>query len=69
MILGPPATSYDAKDQIQLRETLRRADNENLKRGRDIHFGEGLGRLIYVDATGARYAISFPGGVATATSI
>jgi hypothetical protein len=67
MMLGAPTANYDARDQAQLREALRRADSDNQKRGRDIYFGDGLGRLIYVDTTGARYSITFPVGVATAT--
>lgn len=62
MILPPPPATYDVADQTRLRDALRRADAENLKRGRELNLG--LARLILTDpATGDRYAITVAGGV------
>jgi len=62
MILPSPATVYDRADQAQLRDALRRADADNLKRGRDVSLGEA--RLILTDGvTGDRYALTVMGGV------
>jgi hypothetical protein len=51
-----------------MRETLQRADAENLKRGRDVELGRG--RLIVTDeATGLRYALSMNAGTVTWTAL
>ena len=44
MILSTAPAAYDRADQASLRDTLQRADAENLKRGRDVELGRG--RLI-----------------------
>ena len=50
------------------RDSLQRADAENLKRGRDVELGRG--RLIVTDeATGLRYALAMTGGVVTWTAL
>ena len=68
MILSSAPGAYDRADQAALRETLQRADAENLKRGRDVELGRG--RLIVTDeATGLRYALSISGGTATWTAL
>lgn len=69
MILGPAPTAYDPKDQTELRAALRRADGENLKKGRDIRFGSGFGRLIFVDTDGTQYELTAPAGVTTWTAL
>ena len=51
-----------------MRDSLQRADAENLKRGRDVELGRG--RLIVTDeATGLRYALAMTGGVVTWTAL
>ena len=68
MILSSAPTSYDRTDQARMRETIQRADAENLKRGRDVELGRG--RLIVTDeATGLRYALSMTAGVVTWTAL
>lgn len=62
MILPSPPAAYDRADQAQLRDALRRADSDNLKRGRDLALGSA--RLILTDAvTGERYVVTVSGGV------
>jgi hypothetical protein len=62
MILPSPPVGYDRADQAQMRDAVRRADNENHKRGRDLELGSA--RLILTDAaTGERYVLSVAGGV------
>ena len=68
MILSSAPASYDRADQARMRETLQRADTENVKRGRDVELGRG--RLIVTDeATGLRYALTLSGGIATWTAL
>lgn len=49
--------SYNVTDQDRLRNDLDLADQENLKRGRDIEMGDG--RLIGNSPNGSRFAIVF----------
>ena len=68
MILPGAPNAYDRSDQARVRDTIQRADAENLKRGRDVELGRG--RLIVTDgATGLRYALSMTEGVATWTPL
>ena len=68
MILSNAPDAYDRADQARMRDTVQRADAENLKRGRDVELGRG--RLIVTDeATGLRYALTMTGGVATWTAL
>ena len=68
MMLGSAPGTYDRAEQARMRETLQRADAENLKRGRDVELGRG--RLIVTDeATGLRYALSISDGAATWTAL
>jgi hypothetical protein len=53
----PPAPDkYDQANEQQLRNTLRRADTENFKRGRDVRLQQGE-RLIMKSANGTLYQI------------
>lgn len=56
MNLAAPPPAYDRADQSKLREALRRADAESLKRGRDIEVASG--RLILTAPDGGRWALS-----------
>jgi hypothetical protein len=68
MILSSAPATYDRADQARMRDSLQRADAENLKRGRDVELGRG--RLIVTDeATGLRYALAMTGGVVTWTAL
>jgi hypothetical protein len=68
MILSSAPAAYDRADQARMRESLQRADAENLKRGRDVALGRG--RLIVTDeVTGLRYALTMNGGVVTWTAL
>lgn len=50
MIIRPAPTQYDAREEQDFREEVRRADRENLKRGQDIVLQPGQ-RIIMASAT------------------
>lgn len=49
--------AYSPDDQDRLRTDLEQADEDNLKRGRDIELGDG--RVIGTSANGSRFALVF----------
>lgn len=55
MILRPAPKTYSEGDQTALRDALRRADADNLKRGRDLEIGKA--RLILVSPGGLQFAV------------
>jgi hypothetical protein len=68
MNLPSPPREYAVADQAALRDAMRRADEDNLKRGADVEVGRA--RLILTDTvTGARYALVVAGGTLTLTGI
>ena len=68
MILSSAPAAYDRADQARMRDSLQRADAENLKRGRDVELGRG--RLIVTDeATGLRYALTMSAGIVAWTAL
>lgn len=56
MILRPAPRAYSAEDQGALRDAVRRADGDNLKRGRDLDLGPA--RLILTSPDGSRFALT-----------
>lgn len=56
MILPKSPAAYNQADQDRLREALRRADGESVKRGRDVEVGGA--RLILTAPNGSRWAVS-----------
>lgn len=68
MILPKAPAAYERADQDRLREALRRADGEYLKRGRDVEVGSG--RLILTAPDGSRWAIRVSNtGLLTAAAV
>ena len=57
MILTRAPAAYSLQDQDRIRNDLEQADQENLKRGRDIEMGAG--KLIGTSANGSRFALVF----------
>lgn len=49
--------AYSQQDQARIRDDIEKADQENLKRGRDIELGSG--RIIGTSPNGTRLAIVF----------
>lgn len=59
---------YDEADQTQLRVAIERADDENLKRGRDLEIHPA--RIIVRSPNGSRWAITVSNtGTLSATAI
>lgn len=55
MNLARATAIYDPQDQDRLRTDLEQADEQNLKRGRDIEMGSA--RIILASPNGLRWAI------------
>lgn len=55
MMLRPAPAAYDRADQASARDALRRADEQNLKRGQDVQFIDN--RLIVSSPDGARWVL------------
>ncbi len=56
MKLPRPSESYDAMDESITRAAIERADDENLKRGRDLEVHPA--RIILRSPNGSRWAIT-----------
>lgn len=68
MNLSTPPAGYDKADQTRMRSEVKKADDQNHKKGRDIEVGQG--RLIFTDTvTGERIALERVNGVAVWTPL
>ena len=63
-LAGAPA-AYDPGDQARLRQALQKADDENLKRGRDVRLQNGERLILKDTVTGNLYAVSIASGSLT----
>lgn len=66
MILRPAPEKYSREDEGALRDAIRRADGENLKRDRDIELNSG--RIILTSADGSQFVLTVTNGGVLGTS-
>lgn len=68
MNLSGAPKAYDRADQTRVRADIKKADDQNHKRGQDLELGGA--RLIFTDrATGERSAYELVSGVLTLTPL
>lgn len=67
MILRPAPSAYDRDDQAAARDAIRRADDQNVKRGHDVQFIDN--RLILSSPDGARWVLGVSNTGATTWTV